>query len=50
MAHALASALIEDSETVVILVDMANAFNRMHRAAMFAAVQHSAPALLPMAQ
>ena len=37
-------------ETVVISVDMANAFNSIHRAAMLAAVQQSAPALLPMVQ
>ena len=34
----LASALAEKPETVVISVDMANAFNSIHRAAMFAAV------------
>ena len=39
VARALASALAEDSETVVITVDMANAFNSIHQAAMFAAVQ-----------
>ena len=50
MAHALASALAEDPETVVISVDVANAFNSIHRAAMLAAVQQSAPALLPMVQ
>ena len=50
VAHALASALAEHPETVVISVDMANAFNSVHRAAMFAAVQQSAPALLPMVQ
>ena len=50
VAHALASALAEDPETVVISVDMANAFNSIHRAAMLAAVQQSAPALLPMVQ
>ena len=48
VAHALASALTEDPKTVVISVDMANAFNSIHRSAMFAAVQQSAPALLPM--
>ena len=47
VAHALALALAEDPETVVISVDMANAFNSIHRAAMLAAVQQSAPALLP---
>ena len=31
-------------------MDMANAFNSNNRAAMFAAVQQSAPALLPMVQ
>ena len=46
MAHALA----EDPETVVISVDMANALNSVHRAAMFAAVQQSASALLPVVQ
>ena len=35
---------------MVILVDMANAFNSIHWAAMLAAVQQSAPALLPMVQ
>ena len=35
---------------MVISVDMANAFNSIHRAAMFAAVQQSAPAPLPMVQ
>ena len=35
---------------MVISVDMANAFNSIHRALMFAAVQQSAPALLPMVQ
>ena len=50
VAHALASALAADPETVVILVDMANAFNSIHRTAMLAAVQQSAPALLPMVQ
>ena len=49
MAHALASALAEDPETVVISVDMANAFNSIHRAAMLAAAL-SAPALLQMVQ
>ena len=43
-----AAALGEDPETVVISVDMVNAFNNIHRAEMFAAVQQSAPALLPM--
>ena len=47
VAQALASALAEDPEIVVISLDMANAFNSVHRAAMFAAVQ-SAPARLPM--
>ena len=50
VAHALASALAEDPETVVISVDMANAFNSIYRTAMFAAVQQSAPALLPTVQ
>ena len=50
VSHALASTLSEDSETVVLLVDMANAVNSFHRAAMFAAVQQSVPALLPMVQ
>ena len=50
VAHALASALAEDPETVVISVDMAHAFNSIHRSAIFAAVQQSAPALLPMMQ
>ena len=50
VARALASALAENPETLVISVDMANAFNSIHRAAMFAAVQQSAPALLPMVQ
>ena len=50
VAHALASALAEDPETVVISVDMANAFNSIHRAAMLAAVRQSAPASLPMVQ
>ena len=50
VSHALASTLAEDPETVVISVEMANAFNSIHRAAMFAAVQPSAPALLPMVQ
>ena len=31
MAHALASALAEDTETVVISVDMANVFNSIQR-------------------
>ena len=48
VAHALASTLAEDPETVVISVDMAYAFNSIHRAAIFAAVQQSVPALLPM--
>ena len=38
-AHALTSAVAEDAETVIISVDMANAFNSIHQAAMFAAVQ-----------
>ena len=50
VAHALASALAEDPEMVVISVDMANAFNSVHRAPMFAAVQRFAPALLPVVQ
>ena len=50
MAHALSSALAEDPETVVISVDMVNAFSSVHRAAMFAAVQQSAPALLRTVQ
>ena len=50
MAHALASALSDDPETVAIGVDMANAFNIIHRAAMFAALQQSAPAVLPIVQ
>ena len=50
MAHTLASALAEGPETVVISVVTANAINSMHRAAMFAAVQQSAPALPPMVQ
>ena len=50
VAHALASALAEDPETVAISVDMANAFKSIYRAAMLAAVQQSAPALLPMVQ
>ena len=48
VVHALASALAEDPETVVISVDMANAFNSTHRAAMCAAVPRSAPTLLLM--
>ena len=47
VAHALASALAEGPETVVISVDMAIGFNSIRRAAMLAAVQQSAPALLP---
>ena len=50
VAHALALALAKDRETVVISVDIANAFNSIHRAAIFAAVQQSSPALLPMVQ
>ena len=46
MTHALASALAEDPEIAFISVEMANAFNSIHRAVMFAAVQQSAPALL----
>ena len=46
VTHALESALAEDPETVVISLDMANAFNSIHRASMFVAVQQSAPALL----
>ena len=42
--------LLADPKTVVISEDMANAFKSIHRAAMFAAVQQSAPALLPMVQ
>ena len=48
VAHALASELAEDPETVAISVDMANAFRSIHRDAMFAAVQQPAPALLLM--
>ena len=52
VAHALVSERADDPETVVISVEMhmANAFNSIHRAAMFAAVQQSAPALLPKVQ
>ena len=50
MAHALASAFAENPEVVVIAVGMESAFNSIHRAAMLAAVQQSAPALLPMVQ
>ena len=52
VAHALASALAKDRESVVISVDMANAFKRIHLAAIITAVQQSAPALLlvPMVQ
>ena len=50
LASALASVLAEDPLTAVISVDMANAFNSIHRAAMFAAMQLSAPALLQMVQ
>ena len=50
VAHTPVWALAEDPETVVISVDMANAFNSSHRAAMFAAVQQSAPVLLSMVQ
>ena len=42
VAHALPSALAEDPETVVISVDMANAFNSIHRAAMLAVCTSSA--------
>lgn len=35
---------------VVVSADMANDFNSIHRAAMFAAVQQAAPALLPRVQ
>ena len=35
---------------MVISMDMANAFNTIHRASMFAAVQRSASAHLPMVQ
>ena len=35
---------------MVISVDMANAFNSIHRAAMLAVVQQSAAAVLPMVQ
>ena len=35
VAHALASVLAEDPETVVISVDMANAFHIVLRAALF---------------
>ena len=45
--NALASTLAEDRDTVIISVDMVNAFNSFHQVAMFAAVQQSAPALLP---
>ena len=38
VAHALASALADDPETVVISVDMGNAFNSIHRAAVSAAL------------
>ena len=50
VAHALASALAEDPETVVISVDMSNAFHIFLRAAISEAVQQSAPALQPMVQ
>ena len=50
VAHAPASALAEDIEMVVISVDMASAFHSISLAAMFAAVQQSAPALLPTVQ
>ena len=42
--------LRQDPETVVISMDMTNAFNTIQRASMFAAVQRSAPPLLPMVQ
>ena len=41
---------LQGSDTVFISVDMANAFNSSHRAAMFAAVQQSSPTLLPIVQ
>ena len=43
-------ALAEDPETVVISVDMGNAFNSIQGATNLAAVQQSGPALLPMVQ
>ena len=46
----LASALAEDTEAVVLSVDLANDFTSIHRAVMFAAVQQPAPALLLMVQ
>ena len=50
MAHALALALAEGVEMLVILVGMAIYSNSIRRTAMFAAVQQSAPALLPTVQ
>ena len=50
MANAPASALAEDPGTLIISVDTANAFNSVHRDSIFAAVQQSGPALLPMMQ
>ena len=50
VAYALALVLAKDPEMVFVSVDTASAFIRYHWAAMFAAVQQSDLALLPMVQ
>ncbi len=46
--HAVSSALAADPRHVLLTVDMANAFNTVDRAAIFAAVQARMPSLLPV--
>lgn len=50
LVHAVRSALAADSDTALLTVDMANAFNEVDRSALFTAVQKYVPALLPYVQ
>ncbi|NJN00175.1 MAG: hypothetical protein HC793_00355 [Aquincola sp.] len=50
MAHAVITALESDEQNVALAVDCENAFNTLDRSAMFAAVKHRMPELLPVVQ
>lgn len=50
VAHGVATALAADPQNVLLTVDMQNAFNRVDRAAVYAAVKQRVPELLPVVQ
>jgi hypothetical protein len=48
--HAVKAALAEDPQAALLTIDMANAFNSVDRAAVFAAVKQRVPCMLPYVQ